>query len=75
MEVQTTLADFQLNEIIKVLTVIFTVTLPLTIVTSAFGMNVAFYGINQPAGLYLALALMVVPTLALVVWLRRKKWL
>ncbi len=75
MEVQTTLADFQLNEIIKVLTVIFTVTLPLTIVTSAFGMNVAFYGYLQPEGLYVALALMVIPTFALVFWLRRKHWL
>ncbi len=75
MEVQATLVSNEVNEVIKVLTVLFTVTLPIAIVSSAFGMNVAFFGFNQPEGLYLALALMIVPTLALVVWMRRKGWL
>jgi magnesium transporter len=75
MEVQATLASNQLNEVIKVLTVIFTVTLPIAAVSSFFGMNVAFPGFNQPDGLYVALALMFVPTGALVYWLHRKKWL
>jgi len=75
MEVQASLADVQLNQVIKVLTVIFTVTIPLTIVTSAFGMNVRFWGFNEAEGLLLALVLMTVPTVALIVWLWRKKWL
>ncbi len=75
MEVQATLVSNEVNEVIKVLTVLFTVTLPLALVSSAFGMNVAFFGFNQPEGLYLAVALMIVPTLALVVWMRRKGWL
>jgi magnesium transporter len=75
MEVGATLAANQMNEVIKVLTVLFTITIPLTIVTSAFGMNVYFFGFNAPEGLYLALALMALPTLALLWWLRRKKWL
>jgi len=75
MEVGATLAANQMNEVIKVLTVLFTITIPLTIVTSAFGMNVQFFGFNAPEGLYIALVMMVVPTLALLWWLRRKKWL
>jgi len=75
MEVQATLASNQANEVIKVLTVIFTVTLPIAIVSSAFGMNVAFFGFNAPEGLYLALALMFIPTLALAWWMRQKGWL
>jgi magnesium transporter len=75
MEVQATLASNQVNEVIKVLTVIFTVTLPIAIVSSAFGMNVDFPGFNRPEGLYLALLLMAVPTLALAAWMRRKGWL
>ncbi len=75
MEVQATLAANQLNEVIKALTVLFTVTIPLTIVTSAFGMNVWFPGFGQAEGLYLALAMMFIPTIAIVIWLRRKKWL
>lgn len=75
MEVQATLASNQVNEVIKVLTVIFTVTLPIAIVSSAFGMNVVFPGFNRPDGLYLALLLMAVPTLALAAWMHRKGWL
>src|SRR6266566_2067844 len=75
MEVQATLVSNEVNEVIKVLTVLFTVTLPIALVSSAFGMNVAFFGFNQPESLYLALALMIAPTLALVVWMRRKGWL
>ena len=75
MEVQATLASNQLSEVIKVLTVIFTVTVPIAVVTSAFGMNVNFFGRDAPEGLALALILMSVPTLMLVWWLRRKGWL
>ncbi len=75
MEVQATLADAELNKVIKVLTVLFTVTIPLTVVTSAFGMNVKFWGFNEPEGLWLALTLMWVPTFVLIFWLWRKKWL
>jgi magnesium transporter len=74
MEVQATLASNQVNEVIKALTVIFTITLPIAIVSSAFGMNVAFFGFNQPEGLYLALTMMAVPTVALWAWMRRKGW-
>ena len=75
MEVGATLASNQMNQVIKVLTVLFTITIPLTIVTSAFGMNVMFPGFNAPEGLYLALALMILPTAGLFVWLWRKGWL
>src|SRR3990170_1990836 len=75
MEVQATLAANQVNEVIKILTVIFTITVPIAIVTSAFGMNVAFFGFNALEGLYLALILMAIPTVALAVWMRRKGWL
>jgi magnesium transporter len=74
MEVQATLAANQVNEVIKALTVVFTITLPIAIVSSAFGMNVAFFGFNAPEGLYLALAMMAVPTVALWAWMRRKGW-
>ncbi len=75
MEVGATLQANQMNQVIKVLTVLFTITIPLTIVTSAFGMNVGFPGFNQPEGLYLALFLMWVPTIALTYWMWHKGWL
>ncbi len=75
MEVGATLQANQMNQVIKVLTVLFTITIPLTIVTSAFGMNVGFPGFNRPEGLYLALALMFVPTIVLTYWMWAKGWL
>jgi len=75
MEVQATLTSNQVNEVIKVLTVIFTITLPIAIVSSLFGMNVAFYGFNEPVGLYIAVSLMAGLTVAVAVWMRRKGWL
>src|SRR5207249_2248854 len=71
MEVQATLVSNQSNEVIKVLTVIFTITLPIAIVSSAFGMNVAFFGFNAAEGLYLALLLMGAPTGILAWWMHR----
>jgi len=75
MEVGATLQANQMNQVIKVLTVLFTITIPLTIVTSAFGMNVGFPGFNTPAGLYLALGLMFAPTIVLTYWMWHKGWL
>ncbi len=75
MEVHSTLISIELNRVIKVLTVVFTITIPLTIVTSAFGMNVYFYGTGQPEGLYLALGIMGASTIALLVWLRIRRLL
>jgi len=75
MDLQATLAANQVNEVIKVLTVIFTVTLPIALVTSAFGMNVPYFGFGQPEGLYLAIVLMAVPTVILTGWMRRKGWI
>ena len=75
MEVQSTLVGNSLNEVIKVLTVIFTVTIPAAIVTSAFGMNVMYPGFGGWEGLAVALTLIVVFTLITFLYLRRKRWM
>jgi len=75
MEVQSTLVGNSLNEVIKVLTVIFTVTIPAAIVTSAFGMNVMYPGFGGWEGLAIALTLIVVFTLITFLYLRRKRWM
>ncbi len=74
MEVQATLVSNSLNEVIKVLTIIFTVTIPATIVTGAFGMNVGFLGRDSPLGLLIAVTLIGASTIATLVYLNRKKW-
>jgi len=75
MEVQTTMVSNSINQVIKVLTIIFTVTIPLTIITSAYGMNVAFPGFNTWVGFATALILMAGSTAAMVWYMRKRFWL
>lgn len=75
MELQATLVSNQLNEVIKVLTIIFTLTIPIALITSALGMNVLYPGFGTPEGLYGSIALMVGATLGIAWYLRRKGWL
>jgi len=72
MDLQATLFSNSINQIIKVLTIFFTITLPLAIVTSAFGMNVYFPGKEEPLGLGLALFLMLATTLATAWYMKRR---
>ena len=72
MDLQATLVSNEINKVIKVLTIIFTVSLPLAIVTSAFGMNVYFPGKEEPLGLALALGMMLATTLTTALYLKRK---
>ncbi len=74
MEVQATMVSNQINQVIKVLTVIFTVALPLTIITSAYGMNVAFPGLGTEIGFYSAVVLMVGSTVAMFYYMRKRFW-
>jgi len=73
MEVHSTLISIEVNRVIKVLTVVFTFTIPLTIVTSVFGMNVYFPGTGEPLGLYIALVIMAGTTAMLALFLRARR--
>lgn len=66
----------RLNEVIKLLTVISTIFMPITFIASIYGMNFR----NMPElgwhyGYYLALGVMAVISLVMVIYFMRKKWL
>jgi magnesium transporter len=64
------------NEVIKVLTIIATVFMPITFIASLYGMNFRFMPeISWKWGYPAALALMVVITAWMVWFFRRKKWI
>jgi magnesium transporter len=65
----------RLNEVIKRLTVIATVGLPLTVVTSYYGMNFPFAEYRWPASEWYALGLMLLTGLATWLFLRWRRWL
>lgn len=70
------------NEIMKVLTQISTVMLPLTFIAGIYGMNFEVmpelkWGAQQgkPYGYLFAIGLMAATAIALLVWFRRRRWL
>ena len=65
----------RLNESFRILTAASVLLLPLTLVASIFGMNVAFPGEGQPLAFYLILVLMAVMLAGLVILFRRRGWL
>jgi magnesium transporter len=68
-------ATNRLNEIIKVLTVFATLSIPPMLIASIYGMNFRFMPeLGWPWGYPFALALMAVLAGAMLVYFRRKKW-
>ena len=66
----------KLNEIMKVLTMISTVMMPLTLVAGIYGMNFAYMPeLGWKYGYPMSLGIMVVITLIMVWYFRRKGWL
>ena len=67
----------KLNDIIRVLTVLSTILLPLTLIASIYGMNVDVLPYNRAGAfsLIFPLLLMVVIAGALILWFRHKRWL
>jgi magnesium transporter len=65
----------RLNDSFRILTAASVVLLPLTLIASIFGMNVAFPGEGSEAAFYLILAVLAVVLGGLVLLFRRRGWL
>jgi magnesium transporter len=75
LELHLTMASNRLNEVIKRLTVIATVGLPLTVITSYYGMNFEFGEYHMPHPHLFILALIVASAVGTLWLLKRKNWL
>jgi magnesium transporter len=82
MDIYVSSISQKLNEVMKVLTIIGTIFIPLTFISSVYGMN--FHtedsGLNMPEltwkyGYPFALGLMALTALSLLYYFRRKRWL
>jgi len=65
----------RMNEVMKVLTIISTIFIPLGFLAGIWGMN--FDGmaeLHMPGGYYMALAIMAVIAVALTAWFRLRRW-
>jgi magnesium transporter len=62
------------NQVMKVLTVWGTVSLPMVIITSFFGMNLRIPWTSNPRGAIYAIAIMLISTALILLYFRRKNW-
>lgn len=76
MEAHLSNVSNRLNEVMKVLTIIATIMMPLTVVTGYYGMNFKHMPeLNWPYGPLWALGLMVAVTVGMLIYFRRRRWL
>jgi magnesium transporter len=63
------------NDVLRVLTVVSVILLPLTLITGIFGMNVHFPGFDTAAGWWAIIGFMAALGIGLVTFFRLKRWL
>ncbi|MFH1314252.1 MAG: magnesium/cobalt transporter CorA [Candidatus Eisenbacteria bacterium] len=66
----------RMNEVMKVLTIIATIFIPITFIAGIYGMNFAFMPeLAWRGSYYVVLGVMTASALAMVIYFRRKRWL
>jgi Mg2+ and Co2+ transporter CorA len=64
------------TEIMRLLTLITAIFMPLTLITGIFGMNFDFMpGLHKSYGFWLSVAAMVAVVIGMLIYFRRKRWL
>jgi len=74
LELHVTIVSNRLNQVIKMLTVIATIMLPLTVITSYYGMNFRLPEFGWRGGWLYALGLLVATAIGTWWYLRRRRW-
>jgi magnesium transporter len=69
------LASHRINEVMRILTVISVIMLPLTLISSVYGMNISLPLEDDPNAFIIVAASMVVLLIAMLIYFRRRNWL
>jgi magnesium transporter len=69
------LTNNRTNEIIRVLTIISVILLPLTLITGVYGMNITLPGENHPLAFWFVILSMVVVIVGMLSFFRWRKWI
>jgi magnesium transporter len=76
MDMYMTIISNKMNEIMKVLTIIATIFIPLTFIAGIYGMNFKnMPELNSDNGYYILLAAMFILFIIMLLYFRRKRWL
>ncbi len=70
-----TLTSYRINEVIKILTIISFIMLPLTLLSGIYGMNVHLPLEGSPFALVLILLLMVLMVGGMLLYFRKRRWI
>ncbi|NHI91299.1 MAG: magnesium and cobalt transport protein CorA [Candidatus Lokiarchaeota archaeon] len=66
----------RMNEIMKVLTIIATIFMPLTLIAGIYGMNFQFMPeLQSPLGYPLSIVIMIIIGVMMIIYFRKKRWL
>jgi magnesium transporter len=76
MTIHLTLTSNRLNEIMKVLTIISTIFMPLSFIAGNYGMNFVYFPeLNWPWGYAFAWVLFITVAAGMLVWFRVRRWI
>jgi magnesium transporter len=70
-----TLASHRINEVMRILTVISVIMLPLSLIAGVYGMNVPLPGMASPHAFWLIMGGMLILSVGMLVIFRRRRWL
>jgi magnesium transporter len=70
-----TLTTYRINEVMKILTIISVIMLPLTLLSGIYGMNIALPLANFPLSFLLILLLMAVIAGGMILYFRNRRWI
>jgi magnesium transporter len=71
----TSLTNNRINDIIKVLTIISVILLPLTLISGILGMNIRLPGEESPYAFVVVMAIMLTVVVAMLMFFRWRKWI
>jgi len=76
-DTNSSLVSFKLNDIMRVLTIFSVIILPLSFLAGVFGMNTVagMPFINNPQGFWMIVLIMLLISLIMILFFKRKKWL
>ncbi|MFC1944339.1 magnesium transporter CorA family protein [Chloroflexota bacterium] len=73
-DTNNTLASFHTNQVIRVLTIISTIMLPLTLIASILGMNIYPMPVDEPLALAAVVVAMILLVAGMLAFFRYKRW-
>ena len=70
-----TLSSYRINEVMRILTVISVIMLPLTLISSIYGMNIDLPFADDPHAFIITAGIMLIIVILMLLYFRKRQWL